>query len=366
MTSVCVGGRSWHDGAPVTAADVLYTVGALQADDFPGVPWLRTLWKAVKVEAPDGPEGLAIRFTLEQRLPSFLDYTTIGLLPAHLWARIPVAEMELAQLNTRPVGTGPWQMAKLTATRAELSPIRAMPAQRRTSAGWPFASIPIIKACCRRMTGRRLMASAALWPEEITARARRPDLQLFSAPLSGYTVIYLNQSNPNVAFFQDTPVRQALLYALDRQALIDTVLHGQGIVAHSPLLPGTWAYDADVPRYAPDGEKARRLLDEAGWLTPDGENVREKDGKKLSFILVGDDRALAGGHCDMTGQDGRGGGRPAGHAGGPDDRFPGPAQLRCRRGALGAGWRSRSLPAVALDADQRWAELRRLERSADR
>jgi peptide/nickel transport system substrate-binding protein len=48
-------GLFWHDGAPVTAADVLYTVQAMQADDFPGVPWLRTLWKAVKVEAPDGP-----------------------------------------------------------------------------------------------------------------------------------------------------------------------------------------------------------------------------------------------------------------------------------------------------------------------
>ena len=51
----------------------------MQADDFPGVPWLRVFWRAVKVEAPDGPEGLAVRFTLDSRLPSFLDYTTIGL-----------------------------------------------------------------------------------------------------------------------------------------------------------------------------------------------------------------------------------------------------------------------------------------------
>ena len=141
------------------------------------------------------------------------------------------------------------------------------------------------------------MASAALSPEEIAGAARRPDLQLFSAPLSGYTRDLPESENPNVAFFKDTPVRQALLYALDRQALIDTVLHGQGIVAHSPLLPGTWAYDAEVPKYAPDREKARRLLDEAGWRDPKAMDVRQKDGKKLAFILVGDDRALAGGHC---------------------------------------------------------------------
>jgi peptide/nickel transport system substrate-binding protein len=285
-------GLSWHDGAPVTAADVLYTVGAMQADDFPGVPWLRTLWKAVKAEAPDGAEGLAIRFTLEQRLPSFLDYTTIGLLPAHLWARIPVAEMELSQLNTRPVGTGPWQLAKLTATRAELAPNPRYHGATPYLAGLAFRFYPDHQSLLPAYDRKEIDGVSVLWSEEIAATARRPDLQLFSAPLSGYTVIYLNQSNPNVAFFQDTAVRQALLYALDRQALIDTVLHGQGIVAHSPLLPGTWAYDAEVPKIAPDAEKARRLLDEAGWLLPDGEDVRQKDGKKLSFILVGDDARL--------------------------------------------------------------------------
>ena len=54
-------GLYWHDGLPVTAADVLYTIGAMQAEAFPGVTWLSTLWRAVEVSAPEGPEGLAIR-----------------------------------------------------------------------------------------------------------------------------------------------------------------------------------------------------------------------------------------------------------------------------------------------------------------
>ena len=61
-----------------------------------------------------------MRFVLKQPLASFLDYTTIGLLPAHLWEKVPVAEMMSSQLNTRPVGTGPFQLAQITATRAEL------------------------------------------------------------------------------------------------------------------------------------------------------------------------------------------------------------------------------------------------------
>ncbi|MGC8780556.1 MAG: ABC transporter substrate-binding protein [Anaerolineae bacterium] len=285
-------GILWHDAAPVTAADVLYTVHALQADDFPGVPWLHTLWKAVKVEAPEGPEGLAVRFTLEQRLPSFLDYTTIGLLPAHLWERVPVAEMMNSQLNTRPVGTGMWQMARLSATRADLTVNPYFPGKAPFLTGLSFRFYPDHQSLMPAYDRKEIDGISVIWPEEIAAATQRADLQLFSAPLSGYTLIYLNQNNPNVAFFQDVAVRQALLYALDRQALIDSALYGQGIVAHSPFLPATWAYDPEVPKYAPDPEKARRLLDEAGWVMAAGETVRKKDGRPLAFILVGDDRRL--------------------------------------------------------------------------
>lgn len=285
-------GLFWHDGAPVTAADVLYTVRAMQADDFPGVPWLHALWKTVKVEAPEGLEGTAVRFTLEQRLPSFLDYTTIGLLPSHLWERVPVAEMMHAQLNTRPVGTGMWQMAQLSATRADLSANPRFVGKPPFLTGLSFRFYPDHQSLLPAYDRKEIDGISVIWPEEIAAATQRQDLQLFSAPLSGYTVIYLNQNNPNVAFFQDVAVRQALLYALDRQALIDTVLYGQGIVAHSPLLPATWAYDPDVPKYAADPARARALLDEAGWLLTEGESVRKKDGRPLAFILVGDDRRL--------------------------------------------------------------------------
>ena len=112
--------------------------------------------------------------------------------------------------------------------------------------------------------------------------------------MSGYTLVYLNQLNPNVPFFKVTAVRQALLYALDRQGLIDSELHGQGRVANSPILPGTWAYDPDVPKYGYDRAQgaASCWIRQAG--RPAGDGVREQNGKKLSFILVGvgQDQAL--------------------------------------------------------------------------
>jgi peptide/nickel transport system substrate-binding protein len=73
---------------------------------------------------------------------------------------------------------------------------------------------------------------------------------------------------------------------------VNDVLHGQGLVAHTPVLPGTWAYDPEVMQYGYDPERARQLLDEAGWVDSDGDGVRDRDGVKLAFILLGDDQEM--------------------------------------------------------------------------
>ena len=286
-------GVIWHDGAPFAAGDVLYTVQTMQNPDFPGMRWLNVLWQAVKVSAPDGPDGSTVHFELEQPLPSFLDYTTIGLLPAHLWERVPITQFMNSQLNTHPVGTGPFELSQISATRADLEP------NRRYYAGFnPYLTglsirfYPDHESLLPAYDRHEIDGVSWIWPDDIAAAAQRKDLVLYSAPLSGYTLIYLNMENPNTPFFKEKAVRQALLYALDRQGLIDSVLHGQGLVAHSPVLPGTWAYDEDVPQYAYNLDKARQLLDDAGWKDADGDGVREQDGVKLAFILVGSNRAI--------------------------------------------------------------------------
>jgi len=282
-------GLYWHDDVPVTAADVLFTIGAMQSDDFPGVAWLRAFWQAVEVSAPDGPDGLTIRFTLKQPLASFLDYTTIGLLPVHLWEKVPVAEMMLSQFNTRPVGTGPFQLTQITATRTELAtnPRYHGPASFLT--GITLRFYPDHQSLLPAYDRGEIDAISWVWPEDFAEVNKRPDLELFSAPLAGYTLVYLNQQNTNVPFFQEMAVRQALLYALDRQSLIDTLENGQGLVAHTPILPGSWAHEPEIKQYAPDPVKARRLLEEAGWVDSDDDGVRDRDGVSLSFVLLGKD-----------------------------------------------------------------------------
>jgi peptide/nickel transport system substrate-binding protein len=69
-------------------------------------------------------------------------------------------------------------------------------------------------------------------------------------------------------------------------------MNGQAIVADSPILPGTWAHDADTPEYFYNPENSKALLDQAGWVDSDGDGVRDREGVKLSFILLGENQPL--------------------------------------------------------------------------
>ena len=284
-------GLYWHDGMPVTARDVLYTIQAMQAEDFPGMAWLSDLWREVEVSAPEGPDGLAIRFILKQPFSPFADYTTIGLLPAHLWEEVPVDDMMASQYNTRPIGTGPLQLDRISATQVDLKVNPSYHGASPFLEGLTVRFYPDHQSLMPAYERGEIDAISWVWPEDMPEATAQEDLTLFSSAISGYTLIYLNEANPNVPFFKDTSVRQALMYGLDRQKLIDTVMHGQGLIAHSPIMPHSWAYDADVRQYVHDPALAIQLLEQAGWLDSDGDGIRDREGVKLAFVLLGKDKA---------------------------------------------------------------------------
>ena len=73
------------------------------------------------------------------------------------------------------------------------------------------------------------------------------------------------------------------------ERIIDRSLDGQGVIANSPLLPSSWAYDRYVKQYTPDVEAAKALLAKAGWTDANGDGVLEKGGQKMQFALMSSD-----------------------------------------------------------------------------
>jgi peptide/nickel transport system substrate-binding protein len=126
-------------------------------------------------------------------------------------------------------------------------------------------------------------------PPDLDRVRQAEGLSLYSTWLSRYTLIFLNLEAP---LFQEKEVRQALLWAIDRQRIIDQILDGQGLVVNSPILPNSWAYDEDIPRYDYNPQRAKALLEEAGWVDTDDDGVREKEGVLLEFPLLTNDDPL--------------------------------------------------------------------------
>jgi peptide/nickel transport system substrate-binding protein len=282
---------TWHDGAPFSASDVRFTVQAIQDPGYQGAPSLRELWRTVSVEEPD---QYTVRFTLEEPFPSFIYYTTVGMLPAHLLSDVAAADLPTHEFSTRsPIGTGRFMVDEVAPDRVVLVPNPDYRGPELFLDGvelWFFSSMENLLLAYERgeIHGFHPDRSQAL-----TDLARYPDLGLYSAQSAGLGLIYLNLAREVTPFFQAKEIRQALLYALDRRALIDQVLGGQGLVADSPILPTTWAYDPSVKPYIYDPERAIGLLDASGWVDTDGDRIRDQDQVPLAFtLLTGDDPAM--------------------------------------------------------------------------
>lgn len=272
----------WHDGAPFTADDVVFTINVLRDPDFSGSARLAELWSMVQVERV----GLyTVRFTLSEPFAPFLHYTTIGLLPAHLLQEVPAKSLPDHPFNLRPIGTGPWKVRELTARYAVLVP-NPDHVPRPYLDQIEFVFYPDYASLFAAYERGEIHGISRVAPEYLAEASSNGKLNLFCSALDGYALVFLNLDRP---VFQDKAVRQALLLATDRQRVIDHILDGQGILAHGLVMPLSWAYEPNLPHYPYDPAKAIALLEQAGWKDEDKDGVREKGELVLEFALLTND-----------------------------------------------------------------------------
>jgi peptide/nickel transport system substrate-binding protein len=290
----------WSDGEPFVADDVIFTINLIQDPDFPGVPNLADLWRTVKAEKIDTH---TVRFRLNEPLPTFLDFTSIGILPRHVLGSVLARDLPAHSFNMHPIGTGPFVLQTISSERVMLvpNPYYASPPGRNVRrekpylAGLEFRFYPTYERLLTAYQAGDIQGISYVPPYLFPDAAALEPLNLYSARVSAYQIVYLNlQDAQGSPFFQDARVRQALLYALDRQALIDQALNGQAIIANGPIRPWSWAYDAELSQTPYDPQEAEALLAKANWVDTDGDGIRDKDGRPFEFTLLsGDDPIFA-------------------------------------------------------------------------
>ena len=275
---------TWHDGQPVTADDVVFTVRLLQDRGYVG-PY-SDAFRGVTV---DKISMRSVRFTLPDVYGPFADSTTVPLLPSHLLGNVPYAELSRQPFNASPIGTGPFRVTEVDGRQVVL--LRNDDFYRtRPARGRPYLDKVIL-----RFYPDQSDALLALSRGEVDGvgglssqdgeRARSlKSAVLYSLPTDNFVSLFLNV-RPEKAVFRDRAVRQAIATAIDRGRVLQLAADGRGTVADEFVPSSSWAYVKDVARYTYSTEDAIALLDAADWKDHDGDGIRDKGGQKLAFTI---------------------------------------------------------------------------------
>lgn len=275
---------TWQDGAPVTADDVLYTVGLLQ-DRAYGGPF-RDAFRGVVVTYL-GPT--TVRFTIPDVYAPFAGSTTVPLLPAHLLKNVPFRDLAKQSFNLHPIGTGPFRVTEVDTRQVTLTHYddfyRTKPARSR-------AYLDKIILRSYRDSGEALAALArgeidatgGLSPQDAGRARTLKGVDLLSLPTNDFTALFLNV-RPSRKVFSDRVVRQAIALAIDRGRVLQVAADGRGSVADEFVPSTSWAFVRDVPRVTMSIADAKAMLDAADWKDHDGDGIRDKAGVPLKFSI---------------------------------------------------------------------------------
>lgn len=286
----------WHDGEPFTSEDVVFTVSLLQSDDFPYPDDVRAFWQEIEVEALNEH---TLQFRLPEPFAPFLDYLTFGIVPEHLLGNIPPADLVDAEFNLNPVGTGQFQFDGLVVEDDEIAGVSVV--QNPNYHGKQplieqvvFRYYPDHQALWEAYQAGEVHGIREITPEILAQALEDPTLKLYTSRLPKMSLTLLNLDNPEVSFFQEREVRQALMLGLNRQWIVDQILDGQAVPARGPIFPKTWAYFQGLEEIPYQPEQAVELLREAGYSIPaEGGNIRtNQDGEPLAFTLIYPDQPL--------------------------------------------------------------------------
>jgi peptide/nickel transport system substrate-binding protein len=266
-------GVKFHDGSDLTAADVKYTYESVldQAFNSP----VRAFY--LSVDKVDATDKNTVTFTLKTPFAPFLSYMDLAIVPQAVVQKLG------ADFGTKPVGTGPFKVDRWANGDAiELS------ANDSFFGGRPNLDrvrVKVVPDNSGRVVGLESgdldFVQSPVSPQDVTRVQTAAKLKVDRTPAAGYTYVNLNCADPILA---DKQVRQALSHLVNKQQIIDTIYKGIGKPANGPIVPGMWAYSADVPSYDYNPDRAKTLLDDAGWKVG-ADGTRSKDGQKLSLTV---------------------------------------------------------------------------------
>ena len=267
-------GITWHDGEPFTADDVKFTIEAIMDPDngSENAPNFEDVEEITVID------DLTVSFRLREPNVAFLDYMTMAILPKHL---LEGEDMQESDFFRNPVGTGPYKLESWDVGQSIV-----LVKNEDYYLGAPKIDTVIFKIVADDNTQAIQLESgeldmALLDPKNAQNFSDKEGYTCYDMTTADYRGILFNFGNEYWTDHRD--IIPAVCYAIDRQAIVDSVLLGQGMPAYSPLQRNIYNNE-NVEHYAYDPDKAREILEAAGCTM--GENgFYERDGEEIGFVI---------------------------------------------------------------------------------
>ncbi|MEK7082993.1 MAG: peptide ABC transporter substrate-binding protein [Patescibacteria group bacterium] len=266
----------WHDGQPLTADDVVFTIHTIQNGQFRSP--LRSDWQGVSVEKLSDD---SVRFSLRAPYAPFIENLTLGIIPQHIWQHVTPEQAPLHEANLKPVGSGPYRFDQMRQSKD--GSIQWYQIMRNANYHRPG---PYIQKIIFQFFKNEDELFAA-WHRGIIdgfgnvsprriAEINPEKSLLFSLHMPRVFGIFFNPKRASE--LENAVIRQAIAYAIDRNEISQGQQQNKAIPAQGPL---PWLGIGTTSLvYAHDLEHARTLLEQAGWKDLDGDGIREKIQKK--------------------------------------------------------------------------------------
>ena len=248
-------GVKFHDGHELTSKDVVYTFGSFLDPDF--VSAKKAAYRML--ESVTALDRYTVLFKLTEPFSSFPGQLVLHIVP----------DGAGDSLRTFPIGTGPYRFVRYVPDeQVELTAYEGYWDGLPQNAGVVLRIIP--DETMRGLELRKGTADLTVndVSPDIAYQLQKDNLKITQAQGVDYTYIGLNMRDPAL---RDKRVRQAIAYAVDRDAIVKYLRRNLAQPAVGVLSPVAWAFEPDVPQFPHDVERARQLLEEAGYPDPDGD-----------------------------------------------------------------------------------------------
>lgn len=279
----------WHDGAPVTARDVVFTFTRARNPDL--APRVSALLRQIVSVTAEGDGRVVFRFA-RPYAEQFYDATYhVAPIPAHLLDSIPPDSVARSSFATSPIGSGPYRWVR--SVPGQFVELGAVP---DFFLGKPKIGRVILRTAVEPSARLNLLLSGQadamdiIPPPSVNQVAADTTLRLIAVPSSTMGFLLFNQRDPkNRArphpILADKRVRRAITLGLDRNQLVQAVFGSHGMVPYGPVSQLLWIRQRSPRAEGPNVNEARRLLAATGWGDSDSDGTLDRDGHPLRLVL---------------------------------------------------------------------------------